>query len=127
MAWLLDIDCSLPVNFTPVRPIRARDPSEENFDTPLADGVVFSGPDAAVFWGWLSHSDHLEKFEQDLQSMSQTAQGEPLLTTWMEWDDFMDLVNAARADHALPDFSAILAKWSAQGALRVYVDGFARM
>lgn len=127
MASLLDIDCSLPVNFTPVCPIPTRNPSEENFDTPLDEGVVFSGPEASVFWGWLSNSDYLDRFEQDLQSLSQTAQGAPLLTTWLEWGEFMALISAARVDHALPDFASTLAKWSAQGAHRVYIDGFARM
>lgn len=93
-------------------------------DVSSGDRVTLPPSEANSFLSFLAMTDWGSIVEQDLQCMSQTSEGDPLLTSWLELDQFVELAEAAYAAGALPPLSDVFERWSASGVVRVYIEGF---
>ncbi|MEO7326473.1 MAG: hypothetical protein ABIW82_16765 [Dokdonella sp.] len=73
---------------------------------------------------WLSAGTHIALFERNLQALSDTADGEPLLTTWFSLDEFEVVINGAAVPASLRSIKALLPQWREAGITDIYVDGY---
>ena len=79
--------------------------------------------DSLAFVAWLDERPvwH-EEFFRNLQCMSQTASGEPLLTTWLSADRFWSLLQAGRGEPAVGEIAQHASTWSGLALDEVYFD-----
>lgn len=71
------------------------------------------------FFNWLRQSTWASELESCLQCLSETNEGEPLLTTWLELDDFAAMVSAATTAGWLPPLGFAIARWRESGCVLV--------
>jgi len=71
------------------------------------------------FFDWLRQSPWASELESCLQCLSETNNGEPLLTTWLELDDFAALGVAATVAGWLKPLETAVARWRANGCALV--------
>lgn len=138
MASFLDIDLTKPLAITPcvmkklTEPdmLRVLEPMGEpnllKIDTPIGDIITLDPSAASAFMDWLLQSRWRPVLEADLQCMTETAQGEPLLTTWLQLDSLKVLVDDAKHIAALEPVRTALATWAEQGVGNVYIEGYDR-
>lgn len=80
MARLEDIDQSLPVDLYPY---------QRDLDAPImrivesVEPIILEGDDVVSFMAWATHTSWRTKFEEDMQSVANDAEGRKLLTTWL--------------------------------------------
>lgn len=91
--------------------------------TPV-EGAGFEMPSRA-FLGWLNGSGLADEFLQDLQGLSETNKGEPLLTSWVSWSRFL-----AAADNTKDSVASAIRReveaWHGLGLDEVYFDFYAQ-
>jgi|SRR6185437_1941526 len=135
MASFLDIDLTKPLTITPhvmkklddpdmlalLEPIN--DPNLLKCDTPAGEAITLDPSAASTFMDWLLQSRWRPVLEADLQCMTETQAGEPLLTTWMHLDSLKVLVDDARHIEALEPVRDALASWAGKGVGNVYIEG----
>ena len=84
--------------------------------------------DTPAILKWLSETKWKEVFEEHLQSIAQTVEGEPLYSSWIQSD--MVLINAfaedlaSTGDAVLCELSDEIRRWVANGANEVSLDGY---
>lgn len=138
MATLKDIDHDRDISITPAIRTKIDDPLIVNLarerkdpnllkcDSPVVEhSIVLKGSHARRFLEWLATTPWGTVLEKDLQSMTETAKGEPLLSTWLDLARFEQLANDAHAAGALPQsLQSNFADWRSLGIGNVYLDGF---
>lgn len=62
--------------------------------------------------------------ESTLQSLSEDAQGRPLLSAFMTVSEFADLAAEPDAGTLVPGLAAACASWGALGATNIYFEGY---
>lgn len=82
------------------------------------------GDGSVGFFTWLRQSPWASELESFLQCLSQTSEGELLLTTWLELDDFAALTAAATVVSWLQPQGTALARWRANGCALVNFTWF---
>lgn len=141
MAKLTQIDSSKSLTFMGCRFGKSSDPRllswAEKFNEP--NMVMVSEPqkdmmftvnpgDTPAVLQWLSETKRKDVFEEHLQSIAETAEGEPLYSSWIQSD--MALINAFAEDLAgtgvavLCGLSDEIRRWVASGANEVALDGY---
>jgi hypothetical protein len=76
------------------------------------------------FLDWLAESGWVAKVERDLQCLSETNKGEPLLTSWMKLDEFAALAADAAVASMMPSMEEAIARWRELGVTDVFFDGY---
>jgi hypothetical protein len=89
------------------------------------EGSDFSGP-AAPFLEWLlNESNCAAEFFEDLQCISETDKGEPLLTTWLSASRFSAMLEDGLGVAVIDELSARTKEWHALEMDEVYFDFYA--
>lgn len=103
------------------------DPFMLRADVPVeGEGIVLTDLDARRFLEWLAATSWGRSAERDMQCISETDQGEALLTTWLELDQSKQMMVAAEVAQVFSHstFTALVASWQSLGAARVCIEGF---
>lgn len=91
--------------------------------------INLSVEDSSLLLNYLKNCAWREGFDENLQGMSETEDGEPLLTGWMSIDEFNNFIKNAGLDN--PDVKIVIGKlheasidWKSMGIDDVYFDGY---
>ena len=76
------------------------------------------------FLDWLVETGWASKVERDLQCLCETDKGEPLLTSWMELDEFAALAADATCASMMPSMEDAIARWRELEVTDVFFDGY---
>lgn len=88
------------------------------------EGLHIEVPAAALL-GWLDGAGLTSEFLRDLQCISQTKSGEPLLTAWVPWPRFEESL-ARAGGHLTGDLRVKVKDWREHRLDEVYFDFFKR-
>ena len=78
---------------------------------------------AGGFVNWVSaRPSWTREVFRNLQSISQTSAGDPLLTTWLSADRFWALLRDEKGDPAIEEMAQLAAPWGRLGLDEVYFD-----
>lgn len=141
MSRLEQIDQSKPLTFYGSKTIKSDDPvlvklaSSTGIDnlmcisSPATEAITLSPEDGARLLNYLTSCCWREDFDKDLQCISETELGEPLLTGWMSLEQFNQFVTAtSEARFPICDISLKLSKllsgWTALDIDEVTFTGF---
>lgn len=86
--------------------------------------ITFEANETQSVLDWLSACTYKALFERNLQALSATTSGEPLLTTWFTLDEFEAIASGADLPASLQALKGFLAEWRRSGMTDVYVDGY---
>ena len=87
MATFDQIDDTKPLSFAPMQ--YDLDTPSHMFQVPVIENVVLTADDAKALLEFIKSSDFWrEALERDLQSVSEDADGNPYITTWMPLTTF---------------------------------------
>lgn len=141
MAILTDIDISHPLSFRGIRNERTDDPEMIRFakamNTPQLQMVAqpatavtaLTADDGATLLAYLPLTPFFGAFQQNLQCLSETAAGEPLLTGWMPLERFGEFLAHRQAETPLAPLAALaslLDSWAGLHVHEVVFDGYGR-
>jgi hypothetical protein len=137
MSTLKDIDHTRTVSIYPTFEARVdepviielaeqlKNPNLLRCDEPLEGRqITLMDADARRFLEWLAATRWGAILETDLQCVTETAKGEPLLTTWLELTVFTEMASEANAANVLPVLKETLNDWRECHVKNVYIDGF---
>jgi len=80
---------------------------------------------ASDFLSWLNgHPVWSETFYMHLQSLAQTAAGEPLLTTWLTAKQFWSMLADGKGSSIIDEIDRRVRDWKALGLDEVYLEVF---
>ena len=88
-----------------------------------ADALQFA--EAAEVLAWLNASRWLSRLERDLQCVANDRDGRPILTTWLDFEQFAQLVSDAQDSALAARFQQVHDAWLAAGADLVHFDFYA--
>lgn len=86
---------------------------------------------AALFRSMLADSAHRAKIESNMQRLENAGNGQPLLTTWLSWEAFAEMLDASLKNGLSEKFARLLQGltdgWHVAGVGEVFIDGFLLM
>lgn len=143
MATLEQIDPSKPIQLYGSRTAPSDDwflveLAKQTGDTSLrnvcmcaTDAIVLSTEEGRALLEYVASSDWKNTFEKELQCISQTNAGEPLVSGWLTWSNFMGFIESCTAQnspirHIAIKLNTQIETWHEKKLNEVTFDGYFR-